>query len=146
MKVSTKGRYGLRVMIELAIRYGDGPVMMDTISSCLGVSRKYLYNLLTGLKTAGLVRAVRGVGGGFELAKAPDEITANDVVQSLEGPLSLVYCIEEGQDCQRLDTCAARDVWQEMGLAMQQVLQRFSLAQLAQLQLSKSMKPLMYHI
>jgi len=146
MKVSTKGRYGLRVMIELAQRFGDGPVMMDTISNCVGVSRKYLYNLLTNLKTAGLVRAVRGAGGGFELTRKPEEITANDVVQTLEGPLTLVHCIDEGRNCDRIETCASREVWLEMGKALDKVLSGFTLEDLAQRQRAKCSKPLMFHI
>jgi Rrf2 family protein len=146
MKVSTKGRYGLRVMIELAARYGNGPVMMDTISNCVGVSRKYLYNLLTTLKTAGLVRAVRGAGGGFELTRKPADMTANEVVQTLEGPLTLVHCIEEGRSCERIESCASREVWLEMGNALDKVLSAFTLEQLAERQHAKSSEPLMYNI
>jgi len=146
MKVSTKGRYGLRVMIELAQRFGDGPVMMDTISNCVGVSRKYLYNLLTNLKTAGLVRAVRGAGGGFELTRKPADITANDVIQVLEGPLTLVHCTDEGLNCDRIETCASREVWLQMGQALHNVLVGFTLEDLAERQRSKCSKPLMFHI
>ena len=146
MKISTKGRYGLRTMIELAIRYGEGPVMMGTISGCVGVSRKYLYNLLTSLKTAGLVRAVRGAGGGFELARKPSQITANDVVQTLEGSLDLVHCISDETSCDRFETCAARDVWQELGDSLDKILTAFTLDQLAERQRSKSKEPLMYNI
>lgn len=133
-------------MIQLALRYGEGPVMMDTISSCVGVSRKYLYNLLTVLKTTGLVRAVRGAGGGFELTRKPSEITANDVVQTLEGSLSMVHCVDDTEACDRVDTCAAREVWEELGATLQKVLSAFTLEQLAERQHSKCSEPLMFHI
>ncbi len=146
MKVSTKGRYGLRVMIELALRYGNGPVMMDTISNCVGVSRKYLYNLLTSLKTSGLVRAVRGASGGFELTEDPNRITASEVVQSLEGPLTIVDCVHDGVTCPRIDRCASREVWQKMGEAVEEVLSHVTLAHLAQRQEQKNGGNVMYYI
>jgi Rrf2 family protein len=146
MKLSTKGRYGIRVMIELALRYGDGPIMMDTISNCVSVSRKYLYTLLTSLKTAGLVHAVRGAAGGFQLTRPPADISACDVVQSLEGSLSLVDCIDGGRKCERAGTCAARDLWHDTGDAIRNVLSGVSLLKLANKQKAKRISPPMYHI
>lgn len=148
MKISTKGRYGLRVMIELAIRHGQRPVMMDTIFSCVGVSRKYLYTLLTVLKNAGMVRAVRGAGGGFSLTRPPEKITVLQVVEALEGNLMPVGCVseEDGQECERINRCAAREVWQELAQQIKKVLGSVDLAELAERQQSKSPQPLMFHI
>ncbi len=146
MKVSTKGRYGLRVMIELALRHGQGPVMMDTIARCTAVSRKYLYNLLTGLKTAGLVRATRGAGGGFELTREPATINVEQVIRVLEGPLDLVDCTAGDAACDRQQHCVARGVWIEMGRALQQVMAGLDLQQLADRQRAKTEEPPMYYI
>lgn len=148
MKISTKGRYGLRVMIELAIRHGQRPVMMDTIFSCVGVSRKYLYTLLTVLKNAGMVRAVRGAGGGFSLARAPEKITVLEVVEALEGKLMAVACVneEDGQECERIGQCAARDVWLELASQVRKVLGNIKLDELAERQQSNQPQPLMFHI
>ncbi|MBN2494668.1 MAG: Rrf2 family transcriptional regulator [Deltaproteobacteria bacterium] len=147
MKISTKGRYGLRVMIELALRHGEGPVMMDTISTCLGVSRKYLYTLLTVLKNAGLVRAIRGARGGFCLHQQPSDITVLDVIEVLEGELSPVGCQDaDGKSCERIDRCAARDIWRDLAETIRESLSRLTLAELAERQRGKQPVAPMYFI
>ena len=86
MQISTRGRYGLRAMFELARGFGQDPLLMSTVAERQGLSRKYLHTLLTTLKTAGLVRSVRGAGGGFVLARPPAEIKLSEVITALEGP------------------------------------------------------------
>jgi len=146
MRISTKGRYGLRVMLELALRHGQGPVMMSTLATSQNISRKYLHSLLTSLKAVGLVRSVRGAGGGYVLALEPSEIRVAQVVQALEGSLLPVECAKDGSVCERSETCAAHDVWEELGRAMEKVLSGITLKELAVRQSAKLRQGDMYYI
>jgi Rrf2 family protein len=146
MKVSTKGRYGLRVMMELASCFGQGPVQAGTIADKQDISGNYIHILLGGLKAAQLVRAVRGASGGYELTRDPRKITVLDVVQALEGHGWPVACVDHGEGCPRSKTCAARDVWGELADAMEKVLSGISLEQLVKRQRAKSDKEMMFHI
>ena len=127
MKMSTRGRYGLRAMLELGRCFGDEPVLMGTLAEREGVSRKYLHALLTSLKSAGLVRSVRGAGGGFVLSRDPSEITLAEILYALEGSLSLVDCVADDQACDRSDQCTARQVWQELSAAIEGVIDNVTL-------------------
>lgn len=134
MRMSTKGRYGLRVMIELAriSKTNPGcPVMLSTLAKVSGISRKYLHSLLTILKKAGLVQAVRGVSGGFLLTRDPKTIVAVEIIEPLEGPLDLVDCVQHPECCDRAESCLAREVWTEAARALRQVLAEKTLAQMA---------------
>ena len=131
MQVSTRGRYGLRAMLELARAFGQAPVLMSTVAERQGVSRKYLHTLLTALKAAGLVRSVRGAGGGFILTRPPEEISLSEILRVLEGPLSLVDCVADKRACDRSNHCPARRVWQELADAIKNVLDNVTLGDLA---------------
>jgi Rrf2 family protein len=146
MKMSTKGRYGLRVMLELALRHGSGPIMMSVIAQSQDISRKYIHSLLTSLKAAGLVRSVRGAGGGYVLATDPSKILLSDVVQALEGAFFPVDCVGDRSLCDRSDFCVTREVWSELGSAIEKVLSKMTLEQLASKQRAKLTERLMYHI
>jgi len=122
MRVSTRGRYGLRAMFELASHYGQGPMLMSTVAERQNLSRKHLHALLTTLKSADLVRSFRGPGGGFQLARPPAQIRLSEVLRALEGPLSLVHCVEDREACDRADTCVARGVWRQLSDAIHGVL------------------------
>jgi Rrf2 family protein len=128
MRVSTRGRYGLRAMLELARSFGDAPVVMADLAQREGLSRKYLHTLLTGLKAAGLARSVRGAGGGFVLARDPSEIKLKEILHALEGSLCLVDCVEDERTCDRANGCTARGVWQELSGAIENVLEDLTLA------------------
>ena len=130
LKLSTKGRYGLRAMIELARIYDNGPLMMSAITKRQEISRKYLHAILTALKGAGLVRAVRGAKGGFMLAKAPDDIGVHEIYAALEGKLSIVDCVTNETICGRVDVCETRDMWRKLNDAMFRVLSGMTLADL----------------
>jgi Rrf2 family protein len=132
MKVSTKGRYGLRIMVELAVRYGSGPVLVTSIARNQDLPQKYVHVLVGGLKAAGLVTAVRGPNGGLELARDPSRITPLDVVEALEGRLSAVDCTSDPDTCARAGDCVARDVWCDLARAMEASLRRRTLADLAE--------------
>jgi len=121
-------------MMELASRFGKGPVLVEDIASSQGISGKYIHVIAGGLRAAGMVRAVRGPSGGYELARHPSEVTALDVVRSVEGSLAPVDCVADACSCPRVDACAARDLWQEVASAVEEVLRRHTLADLVERQ------------
>jgi len=131
MNISTKGRYGLRVMVELASHYGKGPAMVDTIAQNQEISKKYIHQLILRLKSAGLVRSVRGPKGGYELAKTPDAISALEVVEAMEGKLAPVECVSDSSLCNRSGHCVTRPIWCEIAVAVNNVLGSLNLKQLA---------------
>ncbi len=123
MKISTKGRYGLTIMMELASKYGEGPISLKSIAEKNGLSEHYLEQLIAPLRNAGLVKSVRGAYGGYILSKAPEQITAGDVIRILEGPISPVDFTEE-------DDPAKRDLWLRIRDSIAQVLDSTTLADL----------------
>ncbi len=127
-------------MVELALHYGEGPVMMQSIADSQGVSRKYLDTIFSSLKSTGLVRSRRGIGGGHMLGKAPDTILLGDVLRALEGPISLVDCVGCPEICDRVDHCVTRDVWQAVGNAIEGVLDAMTLADLVEKQKARFKK------
>jgi Rrf2 family protein len=127
MKLSTKGRYGVRLMIDLALHYGEGPIFLKDIAKRQEVSEKYLWNLTMPLKIAGLINSARGPQGGYTLAKQPSEITLKDIVHVLEGPLCIVECVSNLSFCKRFQTCIARDVWRDISDKISQTLESITL-------------------
>ena len=107
--------------------FGDAPVLMRTLANRQDLSRKYLHALLTVLKSAGLVRSVRGPGGGFVLTRPPAQIRLSEVLDAVEGPLSLVDCVADRRVCGRARRCAARRVWRELSGAMKDMLDTVTL-------------------
>ena len=127
MKLSTKGRYGVRLMFDLAIHAGDGPVTLKDIAARQEISEKYLSNLIPLLKSAGFVHSIRGSRGGYTLARTPRDITLKDILLALEGPMCLVECTEKPLLCQRSEECLMRDVWSEVTGKMLDALESFTL-------------------
>ena len=127
MKMSTKGRYGVRLMIDLALHSDEGPVLLRDIARRQGISEKYLWNLINPLKTVGLVRSIRGARGGYRLGKKPAEITLKDIMRVMEGPLCLVDCVENPSSCKRSSTCITRDVWCEASQSFINTLESMNL-------------------
>jgi Rrf2 family protein len=127
MKLSTKGRYGVRLMFDLALQAGDGPVTLKDIATRQEISEKYLSNLILVLKNAGFVNSVRGSQGGYTLARPPRDITLKDILVALEGPMCLVECTEKPLLCQRSEECLMRDVWSEVTGKMLDALESFTL-------------------
>lgn len=109
MKISTKGRYGLTIMMELANRFGEGPVSLRSIAQCHDLSEHYLEQLVAPLRNAGLVKSIRGAYGGYVLAKQPEEISAGDIIRVLEGPISPVEFAEEEDPAKRYLWLRIRD-------------------------------------
>lgn len=130
MRLSTKVRYGMRAMVELALRADAPSVSARDIARRQQVSEKYVGQLLAQLRTAGLVRSVRGQGGGFRLARPPREITLLEIVLAFEGTLAPVPCVDEPETCPRSPDCVTRDLWCEMKEALERPLRRDTLATL----------------
>jgi len=112
MKISTRGRYAARLMLDLAIHQGDSFVHLKDVGVRQQISRKYLSQLITPLKKAGLIASSRGAHGGYRLARAPGDIRLGDVVWAVEGDLSVVECVTAPDVCQRVDECVTRDIWE----------------------------------
>jgi len=109
-------------MLELAIHYGKGPVALKDIAKRQEISEKYLWQLISPLKIAGLVNSTRGPSGGYTLAKKPSEITLNDIVSVLDGPLCIVDCVKDPSLCKRSANCVTREVWSETSEELSKVL------------------------
>ena len=127
MKLSTKSRYGLRAVIEIAKTYGSTPAKRKNVAANQGISDSYLENILIVLKNNRIIETTRGVKGGYVLSKPPREITVLEVVNSLEGPLDLVDCVGSNATCAKTDTCATRTIWKELADAWQAILGRMTL-------------------
>jgi len=140
MKLSTKGRYGVRLMIDLACHYGEGPVLLREISEHEEISEKYLWHLINPLKAAGLVTATRGAHGGYILAKHPSRITMKEILQVLEGHMCLMDCVEKPSACHRVPICSARDMWSEIACGIDRILTTTTLADMAERQKVKKGK------
>ncbi len=132
MKLSTRGRYGLRAMLDIAINQGDGPITLNSISERQGISVGYLEQLMVPLKKEGLIRSVRGAQGGYLLAREPDKITVGDIIRALEGPIAPVACVSEDypEECDRAEGCVTRLVWAKVRDSIAQVLDSLTLADL----------------
>jgi Rrf2 family protein len=131
MKLSTRTRYGFRAILDLAMYQGKGPIQLKVIARNQQISIKYLEQLIAILKSAGLVRSVRGAKGGYVLARTPQEIRVSDVFFALEGPSAIsVECIEDKDACARVLDCIARDVWVKVQDAIIEVLKSMTLQDL----------------
>mgnify|MGYP001121568160 CR=1 FL=1 len=124
MRISTKGRYGLTIMIELAKRHGEGPTSLRVIAGAHDLSEHYLEQLIAPLRNAGFVRSIRGAYGGYVLGHEPQDITAGDIIRVLEGPITLVEGIEEEEP-------AKRELWIRISEAIKGVLENTTLDDLA---------------
>jgi len=130
MKLSTRTRYGVRAILELAMSGNKGPLQLKIVAQRQDISVKYLEQLMVVLKAAGFVRSIRGSKGGYMLAKAPDQIELIDVLHCLEGTVTTVECVENKDYCVRAADCAARDLWVKVQKAIEDVLQSMTLQDL----------------
>ena len=130
MKLSTKGRYGVKAMVDLAIHYGDAPVSIKTISKRQNISEYYLEQLFSPLRKAGLIKSIRGAQGGYVLSKTPDKITVSDVMYVLEGPVEISDCID-GVECNNIDYCATRLLWEKIKNSIDEVMESITLQDIA---------------
>ena len=111
MKISTKGRYGLRALIDLSVHSDGKPVLLRDIAKRQEISRRYLERLFSSLKSIGVIRSVRGAQGGYVLARDPKAIRVSDILEALEGPFIPVDCVGNQDVCQQSDECVTRDIW-----------------------------------
>ncbi len=123
MKLSTRTRYAMRAILELADNYGKGPLQTRVIAQQQDISVKYLEQLMAALKSAGLVRSRRGARGGYVLARPPAKIKLSDIFDVFEGPVVTVECVANENYCARAADCIARQVWSEVQRAVKNVLQ-----------------------
>jgi Rrf2 family protein len=130
MKLSTRSRYGTRLMLDMAEHYNDGPIHLMKIAHRQGISVKYLEQIIIPLKKAQYVKSVRGPKGGHSLARPPEEITVGEIVALLEEGMSLVDCSHNGDACERSPFCPTRLIWQEASQAMFAKLGSITLADL----------------
>jgi Rrf2 family protein len=136
MKLSTKGRYGSRLMLELALNYGQGAVPVRELASKQEISVKYTEQLLAALKAAGLVKTIQGTKGGYELTKSPEKIRLGDVFAVLEN-VTLVECVHNPEYCDRHEDCVTRDLWSEMESALRRILDSTTLQNMTERQMIK---------
>ncbi len=134
MKLSTKGRYGLRALIDLAVYSGEEAVSIQSIAKRQNISDRYLEQLMGKLRRAGLVVSIRGAGGGYRLARPAGEISVGEVLRALEGNLDAVTCpgTEEGPGCEDADLCVTRYVWKRINDSITQAVDTIMIEQLVE--------------
>ncbi len=128
MKISTKGRYGLRILMDLALHESEKPRLIRDIAKSQQISEKYISRLVIALRKAGMIRSVRGVNGGFHIAMKPEDITLLDVIEVMEGPLSIVDCVSAPKRCKLSENCAPREVWCSLNEDIRALMRKTTLA------------------
>ncbi len=126
VKISTKGRYGLRMMIDIAMNQQEGPVSVRDIARRQSLSDKYLEQIITSANKAGLLKSIRGAGGGYQLSRPAKEISVGQILRAMEGSLSPVDCVREAADepapCRNAGECATYELWRDIKAAVDQVI------------------------
>jgi len=134
VKLSTKGRYGVAAMYDLALHYGQGPISLKNVAKRQGISEHYLEQLMGTLRKAGYVQSIRGAQGGYTLTKDPAQITVGDIITIMEGPIAPVDCVltddTDNRYCDRAGACVTRGVWAKVRDSINEVLNSISLADL----------------
>jgi Rrf2 family protein len=146
MKLSTRSRYGVRLMLDLALKSTKGSVFLKDIAKEEEISEKYLSLIIIPLKAAGFVNSIRGAHGGYTLAKPASAITLKEIVDVLEGETCLVDCVKNPSACSRSDTCASRDLWTILSDNISQTLGSVTLDDLVRKSREKGLSGAMYHI
>lgn len=127
MKLSTKGRYGIRAMVDLAFNYGGEPTNIKSIAERQGISELYLEQLFASLRKAKLVKSIRGALGGYILSREPSDITIYDIMQVLEGPVEIAECLGDENICSNTDCCTTRLLWARIKDSIDDVLKSTTL-------------------
>ena len=147
MKLSTKGRYGTRALLELALHYEEGPIPLKDVAQSQQISLQYLDHIVTPLVASGIIRSTPGAKGGVWLARSPQEIKLSEVIGLLEGSIAPVECVNDPKYCSRSEMCVTRDIWSELKKVMNKVLESTTLQDLVKRQKSKEQpEEAMYHI
>lgn len=127
MKLSTRGRYGLKAMFQLALHYGEGPISLNQIADKQNLSENYLEQLFSILRKEGLLNSVRGAQGGYMLSDSPENIKVGTILRALEGNMSPSECAIDDNDCSREDGCATRLVWVKIKDSIDEVIDSITL-------------------
>jgi len=127
MKISTKGRYGLRILLDLARNDGEEPRMIADICKAQNLSEKYVGRLILKLRNAGMLRSVRGARGGYKLKRMPKHITLLEIIETMEGAISIVDCVSCPAKCKNSPRCAARQIWSELNAKLRAALEEITL-------------------
>lgn len=129
MKLSTKGRYGVKAMVDLAIHYGEEPSSIKSISERQHISEYYLEQLFSPLRKANLIKSIRGAQGGYILSREPKDINVADIMTVLEGPIEISECIEENNEtlCNNIECCATRLLWSRIKKSLDSVMESTTL-------------------
>ena len=130
MQISTRSRYGLRALLAMACQDG-GTVSCEEIAEKEGISKKYLDRILAALRNASIIESQRGQGGGYCLARQPDDIRLDEVVSVLERGLEIIPCLEDPSECERAGSCRSRDVWHTVAVALEDALGEITLADIS---------------
>lgn len=130
MKISTKGRYALRLMMELALNGNDRPISIKEVAVRQGISDKYLEQIISIMNSAGYVRSIRGAGGGYVLTNEPGSYTVGMILRQTEGSLAPVACVDENNPCDRVENCATTEVWRRLNTAINDVVDNITLQDL----------------
>ncbi len=147
MKLSTRGQYGTRALLDLALHHNEEPVLLKDIARRQQISLSYLEHLITPLIAGGILRSTRGPKGGVSLVKPPEGIELSEVIRLLEGSIALVECVNNPEICDRFEFCVTRDVWVELGEAMNKILECTTLQDLVERQkLKEPSEAAMYYI
>ncbi|MCH1984391.1 Rrf2 family transcriptional regulator [Ruminococcus sp. OA3] len=138
MKISTKGRYALRLMLDLALHQGEGPVRIKDVGQRQEISTKYLEQIISILVRAGYVKSLRGAQGGYQLVRRPEEYSVGAILRQTEGSLCPVACLEDEQNqCPRQGECVTLRIWNELDAAIKSVVDKYTLADLMEWQNEK---------
>lgn len=130
--LSTRGRYGLKAMVDLSMAYGQARLSTVSLAELQGISDTYLEQLVSALKKAGLITSTRGAQGGYELSRPPEEITIHQVLSALEGETTLIDCVSSSKvDCTNACTCSARPLWLKLQSRIDEVLNATTLKDMA---------------
>ena len=135
IRLSTKGRYGTRLMLNLAKHYNnsDHSIVLKNLSKEENISIRYLEQIIIPLKLNKLVKSIRGAGGGYKLSRPPSKIKLIEILNALEGPCCLVECVEDDEYCQRIPICAVHEVWKEASYMLKDYFKSISLEDLIKL-------------
>ena len=147
MKLSTRGQYGTRALLDIALHYGNSPVPLKDVARRQEISVQYLEHLVSPLIKAGILRSTRGAGGGMTLAQSPEHLMLSKVIETLDGSVAPAECVDNPSICSRSSACVTRDVWEEVKRAITQVLESTTLQDLVERHNKKAQpKATMYHI
>ena len=149
MKLSTKARYGMRAMVDLALHYEKGPILLKDIAKRQEVSMKYLDHIISTLRANGLIESAKTRHSGYVVSRAPCQIKTYEIIKAVEGSLALVDCVDDPKICHRADFCATLNLWKKLKKSMRDVLEGVTLEDLANEQreiIEQKTKGQMYYI